>query len=91
MMFSGSTPRFEQLRRILGGVLMIPTYFSFVRWAQEAWYLVEIKYYTDIYWTQPGMDLFEVGGATALCDVHLSSLHSAHANLTRSINMQLRF
>lgn len=31
MMFSGMNPRFVQLRIILGGVLMYPTYLSFIR------------------------------------------------------------
>ena len=39
---------------------MIPTYASFIRWAQEAFYLNEIKHYVGIFDdVQSGMDLFE--------------------------------
>lgn len=49
MMFSGALPRFEQLQKILGGVLYYPTFISYIRWSQEAFYLHEIEQYRGIY------------------------------------------
>ena len=49
MMFSGALPRFEQLQKILGGVLYYPTFISYIRWSQEAFYLHEIREYDGLY------------------------------------------
>ncbi|XP_065186637.1 uncharacterized protein LOC135817389 [Sycon ciliatum] len=60
MMFSGALPRFEQLQKILGGVLMYPTYISYIRWSQEAFYLHEIAKYKDIYHNvEAGMEIYQ--------------------------------
>merc|ERR1711974_266386 len=57
MMFSGADPTLPQLRdkELLGGVLYIPTFTSYIRWAQEAYYKLEISKYKGIYDTQSGI------------------------------------
>lgn len=56
MMFSGILPRFKQLKKIVGGVLYYPTFTSYIRWSQEAFYLHEIEQYKDIYDGKSGGD-----------------------------------
>jgi hypothetical protein len=49
MMFSGSNPTLPQFRNLLGGVLIVPTYVSYLRWANEAFYVAEVEHYTNLY------------------------------------------
>ena len=37
---------------------MAPSYVSFLRWAQEAFYLLEIRQYQDDYYIEPEMDIY---------------------------------
>lgn len=61
MMFSGAGggATLKQLAdpHLLGGVLIVPTYFSFVRWAQEAFYLLEIRQWAALYDVSQGMSV----------------------------------
>jgi hypothetical protein len=47
MMFSGANPTLGQLEDnpLLGRFMFYPSYFSFIRYAQELYYLIEIKMY----------------------------------------------
>lgn len=61
MMFSGANPTLTQLKdpNLLGGLLYVPTYVSYIRWAQEAYYLTEIEQYRAIFLNvQAGMDVY---------------------------------
>jgi hypothetical protein len=44
MMFSGANPTLDQLRGgVMGGALYYPTFASYIRWAQEAFYIAEMN------------------------------------------------
>mmetsp|Transcript_64104 Transcript_64104/g.139514 ORF Transcript_64104/g.139514 Transcript_64104/m.139514 type:complete len:163 (+) Transcript_64104:1-489(+) len=58
MMFSGANPRFHQLKELLGGLLLYPTYLSFIRWAQEAFYVGEVRQYADIFDVEGGLSYY---------------------------------
>jgi ABC-type multidrug transport system ATPase subunit len=47
MMYSGASPTLNQLEnnKIMPNVLQYPAHVSFLRWAQELYYLIEIKMY----------------------------------------------
>jgi hypothetical protein len=58
--FSGANPTLKTLSdpARLWGVLVYPTYVSFMRWAQECFYLMELKQYQDEYYVLPEAGLF---------------------------------
>lgn len=60
MMFCGANPTLSTLsdKSRLGGVLIVPSYVSFVRWAQEAFYVLEIRQYKHKYYVDPEMDIY---------------------------------
>jgi hypothetical protein len=60
MMFCGGNPTLPTLfdKNKLGGVLGFPSYLSFTRWSQNAYYLLEIKHYKSEYYVDPEMDLW---------------------------------
>ena len=61
-MFSGANPTLTQLKEptLLGGVLFLPTFASYIRWAQEAYYLTEIAQYRNIFLNvEAGMAIYD--------------------------------
>ncbi|KAL0480158.1 ABCG24 [Acrasis kona] len=57
-LIAGARPTLPQMYKMPFPLPFIP-YLSYIRYGQEALYLLEVKWYKDIYDIKPGLDLFD--------------------------------